>query len=100
MTDKKPDWNRKEKRSARKDGAVVVANSGRGFKKGDALLEEEWLIDYKHNEKTFTLKSESWSKHSRDAWNEGQYKPLIKVIYGDGRMVAIIDWDDFLELNS
>ncbi len=89
---------RGEKREAARDNAKPVKNSGRGFKKGDAVLEDEWLIDYKHNEFTFTLKSSAWSKHSRDAWNDGHYKPLIKVIFGDGRMVAIMDWDDFLEL--
>jgi len=99
MSDKNTDWNHREKRSARKDGAVIVSNSGRGFRKGDAKLDD-WLIDYKHNEFTFTLKSTAWAKHSKDAWNENQLKPLIKVIYGDGRAVAIIDWDDFIELKS
>lgn len=99
MSDKKPDWNHMEKRSARKDGATTVPNSGRGFRKGDAVLDD-WLIDYKHNELTFTLKATAWSKHSKDAWNEGHLKPLIKVVYGDGRSVAIIDWDDFIELKQ
>jgi len=92
------DWNQRERRSAKKDGAKVIPNSGRGFKKGDALLDEEWLIDYKHNEKTFTLSATSWAKHSKDAWNDGQYKPIVKVIFGDGRTIAILDWDDFIEL--
>lgn len=91
---------RGEKREAKLDGAVPVKNSGRGFKKGDAVLDSEWLIDYKHNEKTFTLKESSWSKHSKDAWNNDQQKPLIKVVFGNGRMVAIVDWDDFLELRG
>lgn len=92
------DYNYAEKRAAKKDGAKLVANSGRGFKKGDAILYDEWLVDYKNNEKTFTLKSTAWAKHSKDAWNDGHYKPLIKVNFGDGRSVVIIDWDDFKAL--
>lgn len=91
---------RGERREAKRDGAVPVKNSGRGFKKGDAVQDGEWLVDYKHNELSFTLKSTAWAKHSKDAWNDGQFKPLIKVIFGDGRMVAILDWDDFVELKS
>lgn len=91
---------RGEKREAALDGAKPVKNSGRGFKKGDAVLDGDWLIDYKHNEFTFTLKSSAWSKHCKDAWNDGQYSPAIKVVFGDGRMVAIIDWDDFIYLKD
>lgn len=91
---------RGERREAKRDGAVPVKNSGRGFKKGDSVQDGEWLVDYKHNEFTFTLKATAWAKHSKDAWNDGHYKPLIKVIFGDGRMVAIVDWDDFLELKE
>ena len=91
---------RGEKREAALDGAKLVKNSGRGFKKGDAVLDGNWLIDYKHNDRSFTLKSSAWSKHCRDAWNDGQYNPAIKVVFGDGRMVAIVDWDDFNELRK
>lgn len=91
---------RGEKREAALDGAKPIKNSGRGFKKGDALLDGKWLIDYKHNESTFTLKASAWAKHSKDAWNDGQYNPAIKVVFGDGRMVAIIDWDDFISLKE
>lgn len=89
---------RNEKRETKRDGAKPVKNSGRGFRKGDAVLDGNWLIDYKHNESSFTLKSSAWSKHSQDAWNEGHLNPAIKVVFGNGRMVAIIDWDDFIEL--
>lgn len=91
---------RGEKREAALDGAKLVKNSGRGFRKGDAVLDGTWLIDYKHNEFSFTLKSTAWSKHCKDAWNDGHYSPAIKVIFGDRRMVAIIDWDEFVELKN
>lgn len=91
---------RGEKREASRDGAKPVKNSGRGFRKGDAVLDGDWLIDYKHNQSSFTLNSVAWSKHCKDAWNEGHLNPAIKVVFGDGRMVAIIDWDDFAELRD
>ena len=49
---------RTEKEEIKKDKAKGVKNSGRGFKKGDAVLNK-FLVDYKHNEKTFTLTHEN-----------------------------------------
>ena len=34
---------RGEKRKAALDGAKPVKNSGRGFRKGDAVLDDSWL---------------------------------------------------------
>ena len=44
---------RTEKEEIKKDGAQGVKNSGRGMMKGDAKLGK-FLVDYKHNGKTFT----------------------------------------------
>jgi hypothetical protein len=90
--------NHREKRQAKKDGATVVTNSGRGFRKGDAVWRN-YLMDYKHNAKTFSLSLKNWRKHSIDAWNEGHKIPMIKVIFEDGTELAIIPWDvlEFLE---
>ncbi len=90
--------SRNEKREAKLDGAKLVKNSGRGEKKGDAIWDDDWLVDYKHNAKSFTLKKENWDKHSKDAWNDGHYDPLIKVVWEDGSAVAVIDWDAFTDL--
>lgn len=89
---RKPD--KLEKREAMRDGASLVPNSGRGKLKGDAV-DGEYLVDYKHNERSFTLNVDAWLKHSRDAWNEIQGEPLIKVIFGDGTRVVMISEDQF-----
>ena len=89
---RKPD--RKEAKEASKDGASLVTNSGRGHLKGDAVLGN-FLLDYKHNERSFTLSQAAWQKHSDDAWNDIKGDPLIKVVFGNGKAVAIIDWDMF-----
>ena len=89
---RKPD--RREAKEASKDGASLVTNSGRGHRKGDAVLDN-FLVDYKHNEKSYTLNVAAWIKHSNDAWNDLKGDPLIKVVFGNGTAVAIIDWDMF-----
>lgn len=90
---------RGEKREAKLDGAKSVVNSGRGFRKGDATWRG-YLVDYKHNAKSFTLKKNAWDKHAKDAWNEGHYSPLIKVVYEDGTAIAILDWNVFEQLTT
>lgn len=72
-----------EDREIRRDGMVKVKNSGRSSKttaKGDAILDEEWLVDFKYTEKSFTLSRGVWSKVSSDAHTNGNRNPLLKVI--------------------
>lgn len=90
---------RTEKEEAKKDKAKLVKNSGRGFKKGDAQFHK-FLLDYKHNESSFTLTKKAWVKHRKDAWNDNHKYPCISVIFGEhsDTKVAIIEWDVFLEL--
>jgi hypothetical protein len=89
--------NLKEKQEAKKDGATLVSNSGRGFHKGDALMDE-FMIDYKHNARSFTLSLKAWKKLLKDAWGENRRSPAIKICYEDGTKVAIVEWEWFLEL--
>jgi hypothetical protein len=91
-SEKKTSYNHKEKREARKDGAIPVSNSGRGFVKGDAKWKN-YLLDYKHNSSTFTLSKNNWQKHAKDAWNENHRIPAIKVVFDDQTSLAIIPWD-------
>ena len=90
---------RTEKEEIKKDKAKGVKNSGRGFKKGDAVLNK-FLVDYKHNEKTFTLTHENWNEHRKNAWKSNYAYPCISVVFGENSetKVAIIDWDVFKEL--
>lgn len=86
-------FNKMEKKSAKKDGAKLVKNSGRGFVKGDATLGS-FCIDYKHPNvitKQFTIKVGDWLKHSRDAWNQGMEPVVVPVL--DGAKLAIVDWE-------
>ena len=91
--------DKRESKEAAKDGASLVTNSGRGKEKGDAKLPG-YLLDYKHNEKTFTLTVENWHKHRRDAWKDNYREPVISVVFGDGTKVAIIDWQIFMDLQG
>ena len=90
---------RTEKEEIKRDGAQGVKNSGRGMMKGDAKLGE-FLIDYKHNEKTYTLTRDAWRKMRKDAWNSQYRHPCISVVLGEDSdtKVAIIEWDMFREL--
>lgn len=91
--------NHREKRQAKMDGAVPVRNSGRGFRKGDAVWRD-YLVDYKHNAKTFTLSNKAWAKHAKDAWNENHRIPMIKIIFEDGTELAVIPWDTLKALET
>ena len=73
---------RTEKEEIKKDGAQGVKNSGRGMMKGDAKLGK-FLVDYKHNEKTFTLTRVAWRKMRKDAWNSQYKHPCISVVMGE-----------------
>jgi hypothetical protein len=90
---------RTEKEEAKRDGARTVKNSGRGFRKGDATMNK-FLLDYKHNGKSFTLTQKFWKKFSKDAWNNNYKYPCISVVMGDDSetKVAIIDWEVFKDL--
>jgi DNA-binding FadR family transcriptional regulator len=90
---------RTEKEEAKKDKAKPVKNSGRGFKKGDAEFHE-FLLDYKHNESSFTLTRKAWIKHRKDAWNNNHKYPCVSVVFGEHSdvKIAIIEWHVFKEL--
>lgn len=93
--------NAEEFREAKRDGAKLVKNSGRGFHKGDALIGDEFMVDYKHNAKSFSLTNKNWKKLVLDAWGEDRRSPIIKVIFEDDTKIGIIDWawlQEFIEL--
>lgn len=90
---------RNEKEEAKRDGAKQVKNSGRGFRKGDAVMNK-FVIDYKHNGKSFSLTREGWIKLRKDAWKSTYKHPCLSVVLGPDSdvKVAIIEWDVFKEL--
>jgi len=90
---------RTEKEEAKRDSAAQVKNSGRGFRKGDATMNQ-FVIDYKHNGSTFTLTREAWIKMRKDSWRSNYKYPCISVVFGENSdtKVAIIDWEVFKDL--
>lgn len=88
---------RGEKREAKRDGATLVPNSGRGALKGDAVLGR-FLIDYKHYTGSFSITMKNWKKHAKDAWNSNRRHPLIKVVLNDDTELAIVDWHMFKDM--
>lgn len=93
-----------EKRLAKKDGAKLVKNSGRGWQKGDAILSggpgnwPEFLVDYKEYTSSFSISKKNWEKHKMDAWNQKQRDACVSVALDGDTRLAIIDWDMFMGL--
>lgn len=94
------DYNREEAKRAKRDGAKVVPNSGRGmFQKGDAKTST-LLIDYKFTEKgSFSINLDKFKKHEKDAWREQRHAAIV-VVFEAGRELAIMDWDRVKELEE
>lgn len=94
-----------EKRLAKKDGAKLVKNSGRGWQKGDAILSPplndgciEFLLDYKEYTSSFSISKKNWEKHKMDAWNQKQREACISLVLDGETRLAIIDWQTFMYL--
>jgi hypothetical protein len=85
-----------EELEARRDGARLQSNSGRGhYQKADALLGD-MSIDYKEYPKSFSVNRKVWAKVCSDALRNGlDYAPVIKLVLGEGFAkvrIAIIEW--------
>lgn len=91
-----------EQSEARRDGASLQPNSGRGtHRKSDALLGN-LTIDYKEYGQTFGVSRAAWAKVCTDAATNGpDMVPVIKVVLGSGMhktRLAVIAWDYFEHL--
>lgn len=87
-----------EKQEAKRDGARLQKNSGRGqYSKGDAAWHG-FLIDYKHYKKSFSISIKAWAKVCTDALKVGGLEPLIKVVLNGKVRLAVVDWDILEEL--
>lgn len=95
-----------EKSEARRDGARLQKNSGRGqYAKGDAKTDK-LLIDYKEAERSFTLNKAAWAKVCTDAVAESRrsaepLSPALKIILGTGNQkvrLAVVEWSLLEEL--
>lgn len=71
-----------EELEAKRDGAKLHRNSGRGWvEKGDASLGP-FLIDYKESAKSFTLNRRVWGKVQADALRM-RLQPVLRIVLGD-----------------
>lgn len=90
-----------EAQEIKRDGAVPQKNSGRGqVAKGDAVIDNYWLVDYKEYPKGFTVNLESWAKICTDAIRAGNYEPTLKIVLGEGQnkvRLFVLSEDEFNE---
>jgi hypothetical protein len=71
-----------ERGEAKRIGAKLQKNSGRGrIQKGDARWHN-FIVDFKEFSKTFSLSKSVWAKASTDAVRQGA-DPLIIVVLGE-----------------
>jgi hypothetical protein len=76
--------NKTEAAELRRMGAKVHKNSGRGMIKGDGSTDE-FVIDVKEANKTFTLSQDVWAKICTDAMKVDKNKsPMLQLVIGEG----------------
>lgn len=95
-----------ENSEAKRDGARLTKNSGRGqYQKGDALLDI-FTVDYKEYGKSFSLSRGVWAKVSSDAMRNRMSEPALKVVLGEGNdkirlwVVAEHIMEDYIRLRK
>lgn len=92
-----------ESKHAKKDGADLQPNSGRGsHAKGDAVLKTPtglYVVDYKEYSKSFSISTDNWSKLCGDAmavdWSS---EPLFKIVLDEDVEIGALDWSWLMEL--
>lgn len=97
------DYNKKEKAEAKRMGAKLNKNSGRGMKKGDGTWRN-FLVDWKFAKKSFTLNKDVWAKVVTDTLKSDREKnPALIIVLGEGNQtvrLAIIEQEVLEELDS
>ena len=82
-----------EKSEAKRDGAKLQKNSGRGeYQKGDATLNG-FCVDYKEYAESFSVSRKVWAKCNTDAWKMG-LRPALKLVLGKENKVRLWVIDD------
>mgnify|MGYP003329831168 CR=1 FL=1 len=97
------DYNKREKAEAKRMGAKLNKNSGRGMKKGDGTWRN-FLVDWKFAKKSFTLNKDVWAKVVTDTLKSDREKnPALIIVLGEGNQtvrLAIIEQEVLEELDS
>lgn len=87
--------NKTEAAELRRMGAKVHKNSGRGMIKGDGSLDE-FVVDVKEANKTFTLSQDVWAKICTDAMKVDRNKsPMLQLVIGEGSRkvrLSVVEW--------
>jgi hypothetical protein len=90
-----------EKGEIKRMGAKAHKNSGRGMVKGDASWNE-FVVDIKEANKTFTLSQNVWAKIVTDTLKVDRNKsPLLQIVIGTENKkvrLAIIEWSELERL--
>lgn len=90
-----------EESEAKRDGAKLTKNSGRGhYQKGDAILDGLLTIDYKEYAKSFSLSPSVWAKICTDAVRNVTM-PALKVVLGTGNnklRLFVVSEELFMEM--
>jgi len=92
-----------EKSEAKRDGAKLQKNSGRGkIQKGDATWKN-FVVDYKEYESSISITPTIWAKICTDTFKVSRDKyPVLKLILGgkSKTRLAVIEWsllEDLIE---
>ena len=97
------DYNKREKAEAKRMGAKVHKNSGRGMKKGDGTWSR-FILDWKFARKSFTLNKDVWAKVVTDTLRSDKEKnPALIIVLGEGNDIvrlAIIEQEILEQLDT
>lgn len=92
-----------ERSEAKRDGAKLQKNSGRGkIQKGDATWKN-FVVDYKEYESSISITPSIWAKICTDTFKVSRDKyPVLKLILGgkNKTRLAVIEWsllEDLIE---
>jgi hypothetical protein len=92
-----------ERSEAKRDGAKLQKNSGRGqYQKGDAKWKN-YVVDYKEYSKSISISPTIWAKVCTDTFKVSRSMfPALKLILGDTNKIrlAVIEWDRLEELEN
>jgi len=89
-----------EKGEAKRMGAQLHKNSGRGNKKAD-MSWNNYVVDSKEYSKSFSISQDVWAKIVTDTLKVDKSKsPALLIVLGETHKtrLAIIEWSEFERL--
>lgn len=89
-----------ERGEAKRIGANLHKNSGRGMKKAD-MSWNDYVVDSKEYSKSFSISQDVWAKIVTDTLKVDKNKsPALLIVLGEKHKtrLAIIEWSEFERL--